>query len=196
MCSKLDIAIKKKEDDMEECRTQAKMYLSQKQIVSAKQCLRRKKRLEVSKIQLENQLDNFHVTLEKIAQSKNNVEIYEAMKSASSALKKNTLSINQVDDVVDDINDAIDVQEDLNRSIVNMSYNDVGIDQKELEDELDKILADEKVNDILSGKVRNLTLKNYLLYHFFSLSQTCQKFLHPTHLREKLRKSNKRNRFF
>ncbi|CAD5118305.1 DgyrCDS7018 [Dimorphilus gyrociliatus] len=149
MCNKLENAIRKKEDQMEECRTQAKIYLNQKQHTSAKQCLRRKKRLEASKIQLENQLDNFHVTLEKIAQSRNNAEVYEAMKSASSALKKNSLSVNQVDDVVDEINDAIDVQDDLNRSIVNVSHNDM-IDQQELQDELDKILADENVCDIIS----------------------------------------------
>ncbi|KAI0210477.1 hypothetical protein LSAT2_004776, partial [Lamellibrachia satsuma] len=130
---------------MENCRLEAKEYLQKGLKTSAKNALKRKKKIESLRDGKETALENIRHMLRIIQQVETDKMVLDAYASGSEAFKEITrrygLTPDMIDNVMTDVNETLDLNEELHESI-SQNPMDVGEpSMDELEAELEMILA-------------------------------------------------------
>jgi len=123
---------------------QAKIY-GTKNKNRAMNCLKRKKTLEKQLETTYNQLTNIQSQLVALESAELNGEILLNMKYAGEALEKanNGMSLDDVDNMMDDIQDAKDVADEINEAIARPLANSYEYDDDDLLAELEQLEQEE-----------------------------------------------------
>ncbi|CAH1783193.1 unnamed protein product [Owenia fusiformis] len=150
--TKLEEEIETLSKDMERCRTDAKFYLGKGLRNSAKNALRRKKQMENLMIKRENALQNVQSLIEKIREAESQKMILDAYEAGTTAFKhttaKHNLSVERIDDVMDELQEMNDTQADITEAISRGPTDPNEVSVTELEEELAELIAnDDKEND-------------------------------------------------
>ncbi|XP_071054239.1 charged multivesicular body protein 4-like [Onthophagus taurus] len=130
---------------------------------AAIQALKKKKRLEIQLQQLDGTLTTIEVQRESLEAANTNAMILLTMKKAADALKlaNNQLGIDNVNDMMDDIGEQQDVAKEISEAISHNYYN-TGIDESELEKELEALEEEALVEELLKVGPSTAAVKNDL----------------------------------
>ncbi len=102
--------------------------------------LKRRKQYEAQREHIRGARFNLETQIMTIENAHINLETLQAMKAGSSAMKSihGELDIDKVDDVMDEVKEQMDLANEISSAISNPLAMDVGIDEDELEAELEK----------------------------------------------------------
>nr|AVP12664.1 charged multivesicular body protein 7 [Testudinalia testudinalis] len=143
----------------------AKVYVREGKKKMALQCLRRRKAVGKVIDKKSHSLDILHTMLLKIQDAANNEMVLKAYKAGVSALKSTsqTVNIDKVENVMDDLQEVLEDQDEINRTL---SAGEITLDDSsvaDLESELDAMLnEDQQQTDIddLADLMSNLETKD------------------------------------
>jgi charged multivesicular body protein 7 len=143
--AKLEDEIKNLTGEMEQCRLHAKTCLQQGRKSAALKYLRRKKLLDSRQHQHEQAIDKINSLLNMLQQTESQKQILDAYATGVEAFKeiKNRYGLTEdsIDDTMVQIQEAFDDNEIIQQSMVQPLPGDIDIDDVDLEQELDQLLA-------------------------------------------------------
>ncbi|CEP24011.1 SNF7 [Cyberlindnera jadinii] len=115
----------------------------------ARNALKRKKLLDSEAMKITSQIEALENQLRSIESANLNLETMKAMKAGASAMKQihGGITVDKVDQTMDDIREQAEISEEISEAI-SRSYPTDGIDEDELEDELEA-LEQEQLDDKL-----------------------------------------------
>lgn len=127
---------------------QARKFISSDK-TKARNALKRKKLLDGEAMKITSQIEALENQLRSIESANLNLETMKAMKAGASAMKHihGGITVDKVDQTMDEIREQAEISEEISEAI-SRSYPTDGIDEDELEEELEA-LQQEEVDDKL-----------------------------------------------
>jgi charged multivesicular body protein 7 len=154
--AKLEELIVQNTNEIEQCRLSAKACLQQGKKQQALRFLKRKKMLDMKVTEKEKAVDKINELICTIQETDSQKKIMDAYSSGVEAFKgitsKSGLTLNKIDSVMSDIQDAFDSNEEITQA-VSQRVGPVEEDDDELEQELDDLLAAKLVADTPGAKL-------------------------------------------
>ena len=194
--SKIEKQIKDLEKKVESSHYEVIDQLRKKNKKMAVLSLKREKLLKDILEKRSCSLSSIEEVLFKIRSSEMDAEIIDVFSIASSTLqgiiKKNGLSVEKVEKVMDEMQDLLADQNEIDDAL-KISYNSINsIDEEELEKDLDALLAEEKneLSEVKPQEIQNPHQGRDLLKELESLVTSCEVSPPPTDTNEALQQIN------
>ncbi|VDK59768.1 unnamed protein product [Anisakis simplex] len=156
--SKLEIEIKRLEERAKKCEQDARASIRANDKTRAAHHLRLKKRALQEVEAKDNQYQRLLEMMHQLGQTKQNKQIMDAYKAGASAFKatlqRQGIQPEQIDETMDSISDAMATAEEIREAISAGVPVTNGVDEADLEAELNAILADKKIEEkesVVSG---------------------------------------------
>lgn len=141
------------ENELEKLNETAKQYIRVGNRASAKATLSKKKTIKNSISNKTNALDNIEVMLDRLVESQTNKLIVDAFKVGTTAFKKTGLTLDELDETMDDIHEVIEAQQDIQQALAS-PFRPYADDTAELEAELNNLLKQEDSDEADYGEPR------------------------------------------
>jgi hypothetical protein len=139
----VEVDIKKCENQMEVLKEEAKLCVKEKNMVKAKNLLKRKKKLEMQIEKKEGQLDNIETMFKNLSEADSQKMVFRAFQEGAEMLKMAQLK-QDIDTTIADLQDALQDQSDITAAMSTSLISDTG--DEVLEDELASLLADQEID--------------------------------------------------
>lgn len=156
--AKLEEAIKSVTEEIEQCRLNAKVYIQQGKKSAALKCLRRKKLLDSRQAQHEQAVEKINAMLHMLQETESQKQVIDAFSSGVEAFKqmRNQYGLNEssVDDTMSEIQEVFEDSSTMNQIMSQPVISTETVDDDELRQELDDLLADKVDSNISATPLR------------------------------------------
>ncbi|TID19296.1 hypothetical protein CANINC_003725 [Pichia inconspicua] len=121
----------------------ARKYVTSNKVL-AKNALKKKKKLEVDLMKIDNQIESLEVQLNAIESANLNLETMKAMKQGAKAIKQihSDFDIDKVDETMDQIREQVEISEEISEAISRPLGTEF-VDEDELDEELAALQQEE-----------------------------------------------------